>query len=77
MVAISATLRTIASSAATACCSPIAPPSSLFEARRAQQPFVLTLQGRQPLTVEIRSEYLFRETDNERCCGVCVKTAWW
>ncbi|MCR3939482.1 MULTISPECIES: beta-galactosidase [Aeromonas] len=42
------------------------PHPSLFEARRAQQPFVLTLQGRQPLTVEIRSEYLFRETDNER-----------
>ena len=41
------------------------PHPSLFEARRAQQPFVLTLQGRQPLTVEIRSEYLFRETDNE------------
>lgn len=41
------------------------PHPSLFEAKRAQQPFVLTLQHRQPLTVEIRSEYLFRETDNE------------
>ncbi|WP_421213827.1 beta-galactosidase [Aeromonas dhakensis] len=38
---------------------------ALFEAKRAQQPFVLTLQHRQPLTVEIRSEYLFRTTDNE------------
>ncbi|WP_279462574.1 beta-galactosidase [Aeromonas dhakensis] len=42
------------------------PHPALFEAKRAQQPFVLTLQHRQPLTVEIRSEYLFRETDNER-----------
>lgn len=41
------------------------PHPALFEAKRAQQPFVLTLQHRQPLTVEIRSEYLFRETDNE------------
>ncbi|MFM4703881.1 beta-galactosidase [Aeromonas bivalvium] len=42
------------------------PHPALFEAKRAQQPFVLTLQGCQPLTVAIRSEYLFRETDNER-----------
>lgn len=42
------------------------PHPALFEAKRAQQPFGLRLLGRQPLTVEIRSEYLFRETDNER-----------
>ena len=65
MVAISGDTPTIASSCCNGLLFPIAPPSSLFEARRAQQPFVLTLQGRQPLTVEIRSEYLFRETDNE------------
>ncbi|MGY3885238.1 beta-galactosidase [Aeromonas aquatica] len=41
------------------------PHPSLFEAKRAQQPFVLSLQSRQPLRVEIRSEYLFRVTDNE------------
>ncbi|MDL5385184.1 beta-galactosidase [Aeromonas hydrophila] len=42
------------------------PHPALFEAKRAQQPFGLRLLGRQPMTVEIRSEYLFRETDNER-----------
>ncbi|WP_336759116.1 beta-galactosidase [Aeromonas hydrophila] len=42
------------------------PHPALFEAKRAQQPFGLRLLERQPLTVEIRSEYLFRETDNER-----------
>ncbi|MFM4996545.1 beta-galactosidase [Aeromonas sanarellii] len=41
------------------------PHPSLFEAKRAQQPFALTLIERQPLTVAIRSEYLFRPTDNE------------
>lgn len=41
------------------------PHPSLFEAKRAQQPFVLTLIERQPLTVAIHSEYLFRPTDNE------------
>lgn len=41
------------------------PHPSLFEAKRAQQPFALTLIERQPLTVVIRSEYLFRPTDNE------------
>lgn len=41
------------------------PHPSLAEAKRAQQPFVLTLIERQPLTVAIHSEYLFRPTDNE------------
>ncbi|WP_348685518.1 beta-galactosidase [Aeromonas bestiarum] len=41
------------------------PHPALFEAKRAQQPFVLTLQSQAPLRVEIRSEYLFRSTDNE------------
>lgn len=41
------------------------PHPSLFEAKRAQQPFALTLIERQPLTVAIHSEYLFRPTDNE------------
>lgn len=41
------------------------PHPSLFEAKRAQQPFALTLIERQPLTVVIHSEYLFRPTDNE------------
>ncbi|MDM5141383.1 beta-galactosidase [Aeromonas bestiarum] len=41
------------------------PHPALFEAKRAQQPFVLTLHSQAPLRVEIRSEYLFRSTDNE------------
>ncbi|MFC5704723.1 beta-galactosidase [Aeromonas eucrenophila] len=41
------------------------PHPSLFEAKRAQQPFVLALSSQRPLVVEIRSEYLFRATDNE------------
>lgn len=41
------------------------PHPSLFEAKRAQQPFVLTLVSQQPLKVAITSEYLFRRTDNE------------
>lgn len=41
------------------------PQPSLAEAKRAQQPFVLTLVSQQPLRVEITSEYQFRQTDNE------------
>lgn len=41
------------------------PHPALFEAKRAQQPFVLALLSQTPLRVDIRSEYLFRATDNE------------
>lgn len=41
------------------------PHPALFEAKRAQQPFVLTLLSQAPLRVEITSEYLFRQTVNE------------
>ncbi|MGE6291597.1 beta-galactosidase [Aeromonas media] len=41
------------------------PHPALFEAKRTQQPFVLSLVGQKPLTVEVHSEYLFRPTDNE------------
>ncbi len=39
---------------------------SLFEAQRAQQFFQFTLTSTAPLTVDIRSEYLFRHSDNEQ-----------
>ncbi|MGY3852192.1 beta-galactosidase [Aeromonas aquatilis] len=42
------------------------PHPTLFEAKRAQQPFQFTLLEHTPLRVRIESEYLFRETDNER-----------
>ncbi|MBL0627806.1 beta-galactosidase [Aeromonas jandaei] len=44
------------------------PHPALFEAKRAQQPFRFTLLEHTPLRVRIESEYLFRETDNERLC---------
>ncbi|MFE8730553.1 glycoside hydrolase family 2 TIM barrel-domain containing protein, partial [Aeromonas hydrophila] len=44
------------------------PHPTLFEAKRAQQPFRFTLLEHTPLRVRIESEYLFRETDNERLC---------
>lgn len=42
------------------------PHPALCEAKRAQQPFRFTLLEHTPLRVRIESEYLFRETDNER-----------
>ena len=42
------------------------PHPSLFEAQRAQQFFQFRLTGTDPLALEIRSEYLFRHSDNER-----------
>ncbi|MEG0008699.1 MAG: beta-galactosidase [Aeromonas sp.] len=39
---------------------------ALAEARRAQQPFVLSLESQTPLAVTIASDHLFRHTDNER-----------
>jgi beta-galactosidase len=41
------------------------PHPALAEAKRAQQPFVLTLLSQAPLKVDVRSEHLFRATDNE------------
>lgn len=44
------------------------PHPALFEAKRAQQPFVIALTQRQPLTITVASDYLFRSTDNELLC---------
>lgn len=44
------------------------PHPALFEAQRAQQFFQFTLADTAPLTVNIRSEYLFRACDNEQLC---------
>ncbi|WP_421352768.1 beta-galactosidase [Aeromonas sp. 604443] len=44
------------------------PHPALCEAKRAQQPFRFALLEHTPLRVRIESEYLFRETDNERLC---------
>ena len=41
------------------------PHPALYEAQRAQQFFQFRLLSTTPLVVEIHSEYLFRETDNE------------
>jgi beta-galactosidase len=38
---------------------------SLLEAKRAQQPLQFRLKSEEPLEVEVESEYLFRDTDNE------------
>ncbi|MGY2926493.1 beta-galactosidase/beta-glucuronidase [Ewingella americana] len=42
------------------------PHPSLFEAQRAQQFFQFSLICTSPLTIEIQSEYLFRDSDNEQ-----------
>ncbi|MCX8957693.1 beta-galactosidase [Erwinia psidii] len=42
------------------------PHPALFEAQRAQQFFQFSLQSSNPLRIVIRSEYLFRATDNEQ-----------
>ncbi|WP_034946945.1 beta-galactosidase [Erwinia oleae] len=42
------------------------PHPALYEAQRAQQFFQFTLESTAPLTLTVRSEYLFRQTDNER-----------
>jgi beta-galactosidase len=42
------------------------PHPALFEAKRAQQFFQFRLHSVSPLSVEVRSEYLFRRSDNER-----------
>ena len=42
------------------------PHPALYEAQRAQQFFTFTLVSRSPLVVEVQSDYLFRETDNEQ-----------
>lgn len=42
------------------------PHPSLFEAQRAQQFFQFSLASSSPLRIVIRSEYLFRATDNEQ-----------
>ena len=41
------------------------PHPALYEAQRAQQFFQFTLESTAPLSVGIRSEYLFRHSDNE------------
>ena len=41
------------------------PHPALFEAQRAQQFFTFTLVSTHPLVVEVQSDYLFRQTDNE------------
>ncbi len=42
------------------------PHPALFEAQRAQQFFHFNLVSYEPLVVEVRSDYLFRHSDNER-----------
>ena len=42
------------------------PHPALFEAQRAQQFFHFDLISQEPLVVEVRSDYLFRHSDNER-----------
>ncbi|MGL6350186.1 MAG: glycoside hydrolase family 2 TIM barrel-domain containing protein, partial [Aeromonas sp.] len=44
------------------------PHPALLEAKRAQQPFVITCQQTQPLIINVTSDYLFRATDNEQLC---------
>jgi beta-galactosidase len=39
---------------------------SLIEAKRGQQPFTFSLEGRSPVSISVTSEHLFRPTDNER-----------
>ncbi|MEI2266496.1 beta-galactosidase [Erwinia sp. CGal63] len=41
------------------------PHPSLFEAQRAQQFFQFSLESSAPLRLKVRSDYLFRSTDNE------------
>src|SRR5690606_37845471 len=41
------------------------PHPALYEAQRAQQFFTFTLRSTSPLVVEVKSDYLFRNTDNE------------
>ncbi len=41
------------------------PHPALYEAQRAQQFFTFTLVSHSPLVVEVQSDYLFRNTDNE------------
>jgi len=41
------------------------PHPALYEAQRAQQFFTFTLVSTSPLVVEVQSDYLFRQTDNE------------
>lgn len=42
------------------------PHPALYEAQRAQQFFTFTLVSTSPLVVEVQSDYLFRDTTNER-----------
>ncbi|ASV54376.1 Beta-galactosidase [Lelliottia jeotgali] len=44
------------------------PHPALFEAQRAQQFFTFTQVSTSPLVVEVHSDYLFRQTDNESLC---------
>ena len=41
------------------------PHPALYEAQRAQQFFTFTLVSTRPLVVDVHSDYLFRQTDNE------------
>lgn len=49
------------------------PHPALFEAQHAQQFFRFDLVDAHPLTVRITSEYLFRDTDNERLCWAVMQ----
>ena len=42
------------------------PHPTLFEAKRAQQPFTFELVARQPLTIKVNSELCFQRTDNHQ-----------
>jgi len=42
------------------------PHPALYEAQRAQQFFTFTLISHSPLVIEVHSDYLFRQTDNEQ-----------
>lgn len=44
------------------------PHPALYEAQRAQQFFQFRLISTTPLVIEVQSEYLFRDTDNEYLC---------
>ena len=43
----------------------LSPHPALFEAKKVQQPFQFELVSREPLSIRVSSEHLFRSTDNE------------
>ena len=41
------------------------PHPSLIEAKRAQQPFTMIMANRDPISIDVSNEYMYRSTDNE------------